>query len=810
MYVERLLQVNMGALATLATVLVGMGVRNTIMPVGMLVAAALSIWVTDVKGWIALGTSLANVARLAVLAFCLMTLRLERHALVMQVAWLLVWLQMIVLFQRKETRTYWHLLELTLLQVVVAGLLTQGLMFGLLLVVYMVAGLLALTLLFQYEERNRCQRVPRGPPAAPAGARWPLAHEKPVFSGMLPGRMHVERELWVRVLKMAAASLVLSAVTFLAVPRFKNKAWRGEALGARATVGFSDRVRLGELGRILENPQEVMRVVFLDEATGEPYLIQGEVYFRGAVLTYYDRGQWRPAPPGIVPAILPRRTPKFPRAWSGTLVRQRIQLEAMDRPELFSVWPFIIPWAQRGRVVLEPATRRLLRAEGSTHERFEYELLTTAFRHGQQSQVVPNSLPPVPDSDAGDPGEELVYPGPGPWGVHLGVRLLYQRPEGPPDQPPPLYWVAKLARTWAAESNISPEDAYHLALWFERRLRDSGEFTYTLQGWSSTPLEPVTDPDNPSAPPPVDPVEKFLVQRRQGHCEYFATALAMLLRHVGIPCRLVVGYKTDEWNDVGGYFTVRQLHAHTWVEVFLRPDQIPDHLRQSEDDVAFRRGAWLRLDPTPASRQPGSLLRAITTSKYFDWLDYLWNNYVIEMDRPRQREAIYRPVVGAVRGLAQALTDANWWRRVWPRVWAGLAAAGGAAIAGLALGALLALAAVFWGLARLGKRLRHRFGRAGGAWPFRLAGADRHPVAFYRRLEAILQRYGLQRRPSQTPRELAETARRLLQARHPPELAELPTRVVEAYYRVRFGDKRLDKPEAEAIEQALVALEHAR
>lgn len=809
MYVERLLQVNMAALATLATWLVGMGLRNSTMPTGMLVAAAVSVWVTDVKGWVALSSSLANLARLAVLGGCLLTLRLERHALVMQVAWLLVWLQMIVLFQRKETRTYWHLLELSLLQVVVAGLLTQGLLFGVLLVVYMAVGLSALALLFQHEERNRCQRVPRAAPSPPRASRWPLVHEMPVFSGGAPGRLRVEGELLARLLKMAGASLLLSAVTFLAVPRFKHGAWRGEALGARATVGFNDRIRLGELGRILENPQEVMRVALFDEATGEPYPVQGEVYLRGAVLTYYERGQWQAAPPGILPAVLPRRTRVANRPWPGTLVRQRIQLEALDRPELFSIWPFFIPASQRNRVVLEPTSRKLLRAEEASQSRFEYELLTTAFRHGLQSLVVPNSLPPLPDSDAGDPGEDLVYPGPGPWGVHFGIRLLYQKPEGPPGQFPPLYWVAKLARTWAAESNIPSEDVYSLALWFERRLRDSGEFAYTLRGWSSAPLEAVADPDNPSAPPPIDPIEKFLVQRRQGHCEYFATALALLLRHVGIPCRLVVGYKTDEWNDVGNYFTVRQLHAHTWVEVYLRPDQIPEYVRQGAEEADFRRGAWLRLDPTPASRNPDSLIRAITTSKYFDWLDYLWNNYVIEMDRPRQREAIYRPVVGAVRGLADALTDPRWWREALPKLWAALAAAGGAAVVGLGLAALTAVAILLWGLAGLAARLAGYSGSAGRR-RFRWGRGDCPPVAFYYRLEAILKRHGLQRRPSQTPRELADAACRVLETRYPPELAQAPLRIVEAYYHVRFGGKPLDKPRSEAIEQALAALEHAR
>ena len=70
----------------------------------------------------------------------------------------------------------------------------------------------------------------------------------------------------------------------------------------------------------------------------------------------------------------------------------------------------------------------------------------------------------------------------------------------------------------------------------EAFLRDSGQFTYTLQ----------MDVKDRS----LDPVEDFLVNRKKGHCEYFASALALLLRSVNIPSRVVNGFKGGDWNEL--------------------------------------------------------------------------------------------------------------------------------------------------------------------------------------------------------------------------------------------------------------------
>jgi transglutaminase-like putative cysteine protease len=128
-------------------------------------------------------------------------------------------------------------------------------------------------------------------------------------------------------------------------------------------------------------------------------------------------------------------------------------------------------------------------------------------------------------------------------------------------------------------------------------------------------------------PGPAAPLDDFLFKTRRGNCEYFASALAVMLRMRGIPSRLVGGYRGGIYNDNGGYYIVPQKNAHVWVEAYIEP------------------GGWVRYDPTAA--QPpetdargsgrGFLYRAghragmIADSFYFYWMEF-----VVSYDLERQ------------------------------------------------------------------------------------------------------------------------------------------------------------------------------
>ncbi len=84
----------------------------------------------------------------------------------------------------------------------------------------------------------------------------------------------------------------------------------------------------------------------------------------------------------------------------------------------------------------------------------------------------------------------------------------------------------------------------------------------------------------------LDPLLEFLTVSHKGSCEYFASALALLARTIGIPTRLVLGYRVGERNPYWSHYVVRRKNAHAWVEAYL-----PD-------------GTWVTLNPTPMTELP--------------------------------------------------------------------------------------------------------------------------------------------------------------------------------------------------------------
>ena len=153
------------------------------------------------------------------------------------------------------------------------------------------------------------------------------------------------------------------------------------------------------------------------------------------------------------------------------------------------------------------------------------------------------------------------------------------------------------------------------------------------------------------------------LERPPAHCEYFASALALMLRSQGIPARLVVGFRADEFSELSGTYRVRQAHAHAWVEAYVPPQRLPAGTARPDGIFDWSHGAWLRLDPTPSfSTRPTGV--AGLTRQVENWLTLLhsfWRDHVLSMSATRQREALYRPLVVQVRQAAADLTNPGTW-----------------------------------------------------------------------------------------------------------------------------------------------------
>lgn len=249
-------------------------------------------------------------------------------------------------------------------------------------------------------------------------------------------------------------------------------------------------------------------------------------------------------------------------------------------------------------------------------------------------------------------------------------------------------------------------------------------------------------------------IEDFLFNVKEGHCEYFATSMAVMLRTLGIPTRVVNGYYSTEWNNIGHAFTVRQRDAHSWVEVYLGDDY-----------------GWMTFDPTPPSGVGRSVAEnspLMIISHLFDAVKVRWYRYVIDYN--------YRDQIGVIRGAIrahQSLTQALGSIQIHffgsgSRILAdsfGLSVLLGGLV--LVPFGLLAAAWLLWRLIRGAGRNRKR-------------RAAETAIRFYRDIVRQLARRGFTRLPGQTPREFAAGV-----TAAEPDLQAF-AEVTELYYATRF------------------------
>jgi hypothetical protein len=265
-----------------------------------------------------------------------------------------------------------------------------------------------------------------------------------------------------------------------------------------------------------------------------------------------------------------------------------------------------------------------------------------------------------------------------------------------------------------------------------------------------------------------DPLADFLFNVKTGHCEYFSTAMAVMLRTRNIPARVVNGFLSGEYNEAADAYTVRQSDAHSWVEVYF-PES----------------NSWVTFDPTPSAgkTEPVSSGFAAQAGKYAEALELIWFQYVVGYDKQEQRSlaaslqnrlAAYRNALALMTAaVASAISSQT---RVFVLV-------------GLGLGGLFLLVIV--------ARRVHRFGWRWGfgiRTPQRVSSAS--AVAFYQRLTELLAQRGLERDSHLTPLEFAGTI----------DFGPAMT-ITRAYNRVRFGGHPISSAELREIDETLKQLE---
>jgi len=255
-----------------------------------------------------------------------------------------------------------------------------------------------------------------------------------------------------------------------------------------------------------------------------------------------------------------------------------------------------------------------------------------------------------------------------------------------------------------------------------------------------------------------DPLANFLFDRKQGHCEYFASAMTVMLRSLRIPARLVTGFRTGEFNDLTGQYVVRASHAHAWVEAY------------------FPGYGWVSFDPTPVGSVPARTGWA-RIMLYVDAAASFWREWVVNYDSAHQRSLGQDAALSSRRFLVRAR---RWYARNYrtllnfARTTQDKMTRSPARWIGGPLG-LTALLLVLLNLRRLLRAVRAHWLRS---------HPDRAPqeaaALWYERMVRRLARRGWRKSPSETPRDF-------VQAIQEPLLQQKVAAFTRAYESARFG-----------------------
>ena len=561
--------------------------------------------------------------------------------------------------------------------------------------------------------------------------------------------------------------IVLTLPFFFLIPRFAGGGVSRGVGEGDAVTGFSERVELGQVASIKKSLRVVMRVR-LDRKPPR------RLRWRGIALEEYDGRAWSlfndpDRPERRQPLNQERSSAEGPAADARfyrdhILNRDRVERQADSRKAQSD------GSTVEQMIVLEPlstdtlfAAQKAFRLRAPLGTIFKDRLtdaLSCAGLKGRTAYVV--------SSDVAVPSDQELRVD-APASSPQSIKQVYlQRPHKLDPR------ISQLAH----EITRNAPTPYDKARAIESYLRT--EFRYTLD------LKAADD----------DPLAEFLFNTREGHCEYFATAMVIMLRTLEIPARIVNGFQMGEYNELNDMYTVRESDAHSWVEAYFPHTD-----------------SWIEFDPTPAAGindyTQGGLLAQLR--KYADAMEVFWLDYIVTLDSDEQASImvnLQHRLLTAKERLLAYYQEAKLWMRglldrsIVKRKWTA------SALLELAAGlAVLGLAAVS-SYVFVSYRKRRGLPPTGygpwwhrlfilPTWRRRLKRRDyrQSAVLFYEQMLAIARRAGLFKHPHQTPIEFAEAS------------GLAPIRDITALYnRVRFGGAQLDESETGRVSHLLAEL----
>lgn len=617
-------------------------------------------------------------------------------------------LQVVRLATRRGAAHDQQVIVLGLLHLIAGTVLGGGLAYGMCFVGFLIVAPGALVL-------SHLRREVEGNYRQGARDRTGLPVDVP---RILRSRRVIGRPFLVATCLLSVPIFIFTALLFVMFPRVGLSLLLLNHTRPTRVVGFSDHVDLGGVGKLRADPTIAMRVQYPELKDPPPRVA---LYLRGTAFDTYDGRAWKRT-----------KAPHVRAAQSADLVRlRRYPNPAKDRKLIIDLEPIEPP------VLFLPPNAIGLRLGAQT-----------APLLGRHAKI----------TSGGE--DELRYDSPDERGLRYEVYLAgpHEKPPGELPQsdrdryltlPPNLSErVRNLGARWVG----AQEDPYEQAKIIENRLRQ--RYTYDL--------------DSPSGAE-RDPLDHFLFESRRGHCEFYSTAMAVMLRSLGVPTRNATGFIGGTYNSFGNFYAVRQGDAHSWVEAYL-PGR-----------------GWTRFDPTPpASAAPQSEITGLFAflRDVIEASAQRWNHHVVGYNLRQQVD-----LLRTVRDRYRRLNMSPNWRTV---------SSPGRAIP-LMLGLGLIIAAAYFLVRRRAPAPTDKRRIRQGTIQYDQI------IDLYKLLEAALAARGVAR-PSGTP-PLAH-AKALTKIGHPigPEALQL----TQIYVAVRFGGRVLTEADRKDFATRVKVLRQAK
>ena len=495
-----------------------------------------------------------NYITLIYVAFYLLDYFLLSGSFITALVHLVLFLMVVRLFSTQRERDHYMLAILSFIMVLAAAVLTVDSIFLLSFAAFMLVAVVTFILM---EMRHSMGAV--------------TVHGKE--SGEPQEYRRMALSLSAAAPLLALLILAGAVIIFFILPRVSAHFLTSYSLTNDLSTGFSDRVQLGRIGQIQQSSTVVMHIRIDDDTRGAY-----DLKWRGIALNLFHGNGWstsleqRPALRLLDGTTLPVRAgPRRP--------------DSGDEPVIAAAYSNI-----HYRVVMEPIGSNVF---------FLAPKLNNL--RGNYLRVNVDSAGALYDVDSEHPigayeaSSNIAQPSPDklrqasesyPASVLLADLQL-------PNIDPRIPRLAQ-------QITASADNNYDRAVALERYLISTYGYTLELPRTS-----------------PSDPLANFLFERKRGHCEYFASAMAVMLRTLRIPSRVVNGFRTGEFNDLTSSYVVRASNAHSWVEAYF-----PGH-------------GWVSFDPTPAApvQQRSGWGRMML---YLDAMASFWREWVVDYDSSHQ------------------------------------------------------------------------------------------------------------------------------------------------------------------------------